>query len=360
MTIFFEIVGQVSFPSMTDSNNILLLIDVQEDFHDKPGSHLPVVNSMEDAQRIIKMIETDIKNFEKTGSAFFKEIHMSMDSHLTIHIGHAGFWKRVDGIPVTPGVVFALNADDKIVNAYDFDGALSNTIIYEADEPCLQKWAVEYIRIMTTQKNIHPLIWNQHCIRNQPGWLIEESIMSAIMQWNQVTGGELFFHEKGENILTEMYSIMSATVPYEELIQKFDKKTQDEILDYTCIPGVEAPFPEIRPYQKFIETACNMATRFNEPLFRHLCGNAGNQKCLYIAGQAKSHCVNASARDIVNRIEEISGMTPSKVVIIEDLMSNVVLPGNEYLTTKFKEDGDAFIRDMRLKRVQIILSENVV
>jgi len=340
---------------MSAVKNILLLIDCQEDFMDKPDSGLPVMGSMLDIVRLIKMIYRDIDRYERIGSAFFDEIHLTMDSHLSIHIGHAGFWRRVDGQLVEPGVVFTLNEKDEIVNAFDFKGVNAGSIVYIAHEPCLQVWAIEYIREMVNVKKIYPLIWNTHCIRNQLGWMIETNLVNAISEWKKVTGRDIFIHEKGENILTEMYSIMSATVPYEELMLKFDKETQDAILDYTCIPNLMASFPEIRAYDPTIGNSRNMSTRFNEPLFDKLCGNSENQHRLFIAGQAKSHCVNASTRDIVECIEK-KGMNPDRVCIIENLMSNVVLPDNPDLSAKFKEDGTRFIREMNEKGVNIMNS----
>lgn len=340
---------------MSVVKNILLAIDCQEDFMDKPNSGLPVSGSMLNTGDLIKMIYRDIDRYERIGAAFFDEIHLTMDSHLSIHIGHVGFWRRLDGIAVEPGVIFTLNEKDEIVNAFEFSEQDAGTIVYTAHEPCLQVWAIEYIRQMVHAKKIYPLIWNTHCIRNQHGWMIEYNLTNAILEWKKVTGRDIFIHEKGENILTEMYSIMRATVPYEELIQHFDKETQDAILEYTCIPGLIAPFPEIRPYDQTVGNARNMSTRFNEPLFDKLCGNPENQHRLFIAGQAKSHCVNASTRDIVECIEK-KGMRPDNVCIIENLMSNVVLPDNPDLTAKFKENGIRFIWDMNEKGVNIMNS----
>jgi len=343
---------------MSVVKNILLLIDCQEDFMDKLNSKLPVMGSMLDTVRLIKMIYQDIERYENTGSTFFDEIHLTMDSHLSIHIGHAGFWHRLDGIAVEPGVVFTLNEKDEIVNAFEFGGQEAGTIVYMAHEPCLQVWAIEYIRQMVDVKKIYPLIWNTHCIRNQIGWMIEYNLTNAVTEWKRVTGHDIFLHEKGENILTEMYSIMRATVPYEELIRKFDKDTQNAILEYTCIPGLEAPFPEICPYGSINNNSRNMTTRFNSPLFEHLCGSQENQHRLYIAGQAKSHCVNASTRDIVERIEEL-GMQTERICIVEDLMSNVVLPDNPGLNSKFQYDGDRFMKDMKSKGVNVINSSTI-
>ncbi len=118
----------------------------------------------------------------------------------------------------------------------------------------------------------------------------------------------------------------------------------------TNLSSTKASFPEIRPYQ-YGENR-NFSTRFNEPLFRHLCGTPTKQKRLHIVGQAKSHCVNYSTRDIVDHIEEL-GMRTDLVVILENMMSNVVLPDEPELNKIFQEAGDNFIRDMRSKGVQI-------
>ncbi len=350
---------------MTDSSdlyeNVLLAIDCQEDFYDKketfarlsstPSSGLPVQGSNEDGQRIIEMLFQDIETFKKTQKAYYSQINFTLDTHLSTHIGHTDAWIRLDGEAVEPGVVFKIDTYvDEVVNANQIGDKEPGTIIYRAAEPCLQSWHVEYVKQMINEKKISPLIWNTHCIRDTFGWCIEEKLWRTAVKWSLTTNGKIFLHQKGENPLCEMYSVMKATIPYEEMIKKFDIATQKEIIGVTNLSSTKASFPEIRPYQ-YGENR-NFSTRFNEPLFRHLCGTPTKQKRLHIVGQAKSHCVNYSTRDIVDHIEEL-GMRTDLVVILENMMSNVVLPDEPELNKIFQEAGDNFIRDMRSKGVQI-------
>jgi nicotinamidase-related amidase len=362
---------------MSIQKNILLLIDVQEDFHDKattfarclenPSSGLPVVGSMNDTDRIITMLERDISCFEKHGYAYFDQIDLTMDSHLNIHIGHCDFWKCIDDVPVQSGVVFMLNERDEIVNSNKVGESLPGTVVYEARQPFLQKWAVEYIRNMISIEKIHPLIWNTHCIRNSEGWQIEESLAKTIRKWSMTTHNPVYIHEKGENILCEMYSVMKAVIPFEDMIGNFDENTRKHIFEITDIPCEMPPFPEIKPVSydplNSSTNSRNYSTRFNEPLFDHLCGTAAAPNRVYIGGQAKSHCVNRSVRDIVERIELTEGLRIDRIVILEDIMSNVVLPdtvkGSRELNEIFRSDGDRFIRDMISKGVRVIRSVNV-
>ena len=376
LKLFLKTISIHTIDTMSIQKNILLLIDPQEDFMDKaetfmrcaakPSSGLPVINSMNDINRIIAMITRDVECFKKHGYCYFDEIHLTMDSHLSIHIGHYGFWKRVDGISVEPGVVFMLNEKNEIVNANEIGDALPGTVVYEAHEPFLQSWAVKYIQRMITVEKIHPLIWNTHCIRHSDGWQIEESLFDIIRIWATTTKKSVFIHEKGENILCEMYSVMRAVIPFEEMIQEFDETARAQIIDYTCLPSEIPPLPAIIPISFDHDnksSIVNYSTRCNKVLFEHLCGTVKAPNRVFVGGQAKSHCVNRSVRDIVECIEATPGLRTDRIVILEDVMSNVVLPdtlkGSEGLNYQFKTDGDTFIRNMVSKGVRVIRTIDV-
>ena len=349
--------------------NVLLIINAQEDFHDKektfkrlasnPSSGLPIIGSCENTNNIIKMLLNDIKTFEETKKTYFKEIDFILDSHSINHISHSAAWSRLDGESVEAGVVFKLNDDEtEIVNATPVKNMKPGTIIYKAAEPCLQKWYLEYVKKMVNEQKIHPLIWNTQCVRNSHGWQIEENLWETALNWSNKTGSTIFLHEKGENPLCEMYSAMKALIPYEEMIETFPIETQNEILDYICLSRTKPPFQNIHNYEK--GTNRNMTTKFNEPLFQHLCGATPEQQNrLYICGQTKSHCVNWSTRDIVDEIEHLE-MRTDLVVILENMMSNLMLPdsvpNSSTLNKKIKTDGETFINDMKKKGVQVINS----
>jgi nicotinamidase-related amidase len=92
--------------------------------------------------------------------------------------------------------------------------------------------------------------------------------MEALLEWSRSTGRSVEYVHKGRELLTEMYSAVRADVPVTE------------------------------------------STAFNEGLVRSLLfGDAdddGTRKSrrLIVAGQAMSHCVNYTVRDIVKYAEE--------------------------------------------------------
>ena len=69
------------------TNNTLLLVDVQNDFH--PGGSLAIPTADEDAQRIADFIQKHTKNLTR--------IVETLDTHHELHIAHSGFWVDQNG-----------------------------------------------------------------------------------------------------------------------------------------------------------------------------------------------------------------------------------------------------------------------
>ncbi len=345
---------------------VLLIIDPQNDFTDSdvtfkklsldPKEGLPVVGATNDFNNIIAMLKGKMGNM-------IDEIHISLDSHTKTHIGHVGFWKRLDGIDVKPGVVFEVvteeNGTKKIVNKYN-----EPKIEYQAKKPELQEWAIKYIEEMNKNGKPDPLIWNEHCIKGSDGWMVYQPLWNAIIEWrNNGKGGQtLYVHEKGENDLCEMYSIMKAEVTYEELLGEFVtdaekiKSTQDG-LDNPTVPD----FIPVSENTLSINVNPNLATTFNEKLYKSLCGESENQNILLICGEAKSHCVKSSATDIVEQMKT-TNHKPNHVYILEDAMSSVNLgndPAVESLNKLFQGFSEEFIKNMSREGANITTCSNV-
>ena len=397
---------------------VLLIIDPQNDFTDIPetfeklGSKegLPVVGAKGDFTNIINMLKGPMGNL-------IDEIHISLDSHNVTHIGHVGFWKRSDNEPVEPGVVFKVeiveNADGtkkkKIVNKHKYEAAVKtieeyrdqndllqeeanklkyedagktiNNEEYQAQKPELQEWAIKYIEKMAENKKPDPLIWNKHCIKGSPGWMVYQPLWNAIITWRDTRKNgnnprKLYVHEKGGNDLCEMYSIMQAEVTYEELLATFVRKEKAEIIStfdpeaqnklistqgdvvnpiVPCFDPVLGPKLEVNPRP-------NLATKFNQPLYDALCGTPDKQNILLICGEAKSHCVKSSATDIVEKMET-TGHKRNHVYILDDAMSSVQLPNNPVDNTEtnalFEGFSEEFITNMGNKQANITTTKKV-
>ena len=67
----------------------LLVIDPQKDFMDDSDSALPVSGANEDMNRLADMID-------RIGDKI-ADIHVTLDSHQVIDVGHSGFWRNQTG-----------------------------------------------------------------------------------------------------------------------------------------------------------------------------------------------------------------------------------------------------------------------
>ncbi len=122
------------------------------------------------------------------------------------------------------------------------------------------------------------------------------SILAAINEWAESRMSEVTLVWKGTNCLTEMYSALRAEVP-------------DESDDRTLL---------------------------NEGLLRAL----RESRSVIVCGQALSHCVNFTVRDLVEHVRSVT--------ILVDATSAV--PG-------FEETGRAFLEDMKGKGVRVETTE---
>ena len=117
--------------------------------------------------------------------------------------------------------------------------------------------------------------------------------MEALTEWEKKNEKAVYYVMKGTNSLTEHYSAFRA-----EVIIKKDPKTS-----------------------------------FNMTLFNELMSHDK----VFVAGQAKSHCVNFTVRDLVNKMEKERVKQQPVIYLMEGGMSSV--PG-------FEEQGDKFWKEL--------------
>jgi nicotinamidase/pyrazinamidase len=279
----------------TKGGTTLLIVDAQNDFH--PGGSLAVPNSDKDAERIASLIRSSISD-DKSKSKIDR-IVATLDSHHVLHIAHPKFWSCKDGKHPTPFTL--ISSDDikagkwvprkdlklpvgkKLVDAsvmkmteeslYDKSGNLN-----------LLAYCIEYTKRLEQSGKFVLCIWPEHCLIGSPGHCIHDNIRQAMYEWSDATGNSIEFVMKGQNLLTEMYSALRAEV-------------------------------EICP-----ETSLN----------KELLASLKLSDQILICGQALSHCVNHTARDLIDNMpgEE------HKVIILSDCASSV---------PTFEKDGEKFI-----------------
>eukprot|EP00286_Rhodomonas_abbreviata_P001200 CAMPEP_0181288032 /NCGR_PEP_ID=MMETSP1101-20121128/111_1 /TAXON_ID=46948 /ORGANISM="Rhodomonas abbreviata, Strain Caron Lab Isolate" /LENGTH=272 /DNA_ID=CAMNT_0023392117 /DNA_START=150 /DNA_END=968 /DNA_ORIENTATION=+ len=260
----------------------LLLIDIQNDFHD--GGSLAVPGANADCARISEMIE---KNLDKIGDVF-----VTLDSHHKEHIAHAGCWNsKADGSGEQPPP-FTLISNADIANGkwFPVDFALSK-------EYCLQ-----YTAALEKKGRFKLTIWPDHCIMGTPGNNVVPRLQVALDKWVAAnpTSNKIQYVLKGKNNMTEMYSAIEAEVPHPS--------------DPTTFKNV--PFVD----------ALTKASK------------------VIIGGQALSHCVNYTTRDL---LRYWAPRDPSDLILLLDGSSPV---------SGCETDAKKFIDDMRAANVTMTLT----
>lgn len=341
---------------------ILLIIDPQVDFI--TGS-LTVPNAVNDITKIIALINAHGDKID--------EIHVTLDSHSRAHIAHAGFWEpKGKAVPLSAFQLLTLEGD-RIIQL----GQNENE--YVPKDKGLSEYAKAYVGGLTEKNTEDPnkpllCIWPDHCIVTEdtsiappsesppsestptPGWKIPDDLWNTLNGWRETHQDGLYFHEKGTNNYSEMYSVFEAELPYETII-KANSDIMNEGLKYKA----EETHPDIKAYKEseFIRPSdrkFNLRTDFNKKLFRAIVNDksAGASEsspdtavCInkvLVCGEAKSHCVRTSVTDFV---KHLTG-GHENITLLEDAMSNVE-GDSDFLRGLFKGMGDGFVEDMVAK-----------
>ncbi len=168
----------------------LLIIDPQNDFCDPKGS-LYVQGAKEDATRLGVLIDKYKREWY--------DIHMTMDSHHTVDVGHPWMWRDGKGnmpAPFTP------------IPAVDIENG-----VWVPFNPSYTKRMIEYARQLEVNDRYMLMVWPEHCVIGSWGYGIVAPIMEAVQKWEREEGAVADKVTKGSNIWTEHYSAVQADVP---------------------------------------------------------------------------------------------------------------------------------------------------
>ena len=213
-------------------------------------------------------------------------IHITMDMHPYYHIAHPLFWKDTNG-----------------------DEPVENTLITHADfvsgkyrpaDESLNRRVEEYLINLETRGRYVLTIWPPHCLLATVGACVEENLLSAARQWEQHKPGRIIdFVTKASNPMTEHYSAIQAEVP----------------------------------------DPSDPATRINFNLIDKL-----KNKDIFIAGEALSHCISHTIRDLGIYIPA------SRITLLTDCTSNV---------EGFDDIGNHFLVEYKNKGMKTAISTEV-
>lgn len=264
-----------------DKKVVLLTIDGQVDFCDPTGK-LYVKGADKDMTRLAKMVRRIRGDLD--------DIIATMDSHRTLHIAHPIWW--VDSNRNHP-------APFTLISEADVTGPNPK---WQATNPGYRERSIEYIKTLAANNRYILCIWPPHCLIGSNGYTIYPELFDAFCDWeNQFAA--VNYVTKGSNIFTEHYSALLA-----------------DVID-----------PE------------DIGTGLNTDLLNVL--QDPKVALIGISGEAGSHCIANTIRDIANNFGEEN---IKKFRLLEDTISPV--PGFEKLQ-------DDFITEMVGRGMEITTSD---
>ena len=284
-------------PVFVDKTRIcLLLIDVQNTFC-IPDFELFVggksgTAAVDDNKRLCEFI------YRNLGA--ITTIVPTMDTHTAMQIFHPIFWINSAGEHPTPAAT-SITSKDIEKGIWKVNPAVANSIT--SNYELLEKHAYHYVKQLS-QDDKYPLtIWPYHSMLGGIGHALVSSVEEAIFFHCIARNTQTQFEIKGENPLTENYSILRP-----EILKGFD----------------DNPIAQKN-------------TRLIQQLFQY--------DAVIIGGQAKSHCVAWTIDDLLTEIQQVDASLAEKVYLLEDCTSPVVVNGvvdyTEMADAAFKKFAEA-------------------
>lgn len=226
------------------------------------------------------------KMINRVGSRL-EDIHVTLDTHHRIQVFHPLFWRNSVGEHPSP---FTLIQEDDIRQGKWL--------------PVFPTWTermLSYTHTLAENGRYVLCVWPEHCLIGTWGHNIVEPIAKALAEWESSELALVDFVTKGSNLWTEHYSAVSADVP----------------------------------------DPSDSTTQLNTRLIQLL----QEADVIGITGQALSHCVANTVRDIANNFGDEN---IRKLMLIEDTTSNV---------TGFEKLGQDFVSEMTTRGMQVTTSE---
>lgn len=212
-------------------------------------------------------------------------IYLTSDDHHVMDISHPGFWKDADGNhpqPMTP-----------ISYAEIKEGRWQ--AVFNKDE------AAAYVKALEESGEFGHVIWPEHCIMGTKGAAIVDELMDVIRKW-AITGKYFHMIRKGSNPMTEHFGVFRANIP---------------------IPG--------KPETQKNKDLLNELSNFSE---------------IFIAGEAKSHCVANTIKQLFDYPYLLR-----KLTVLEDCMSDI---------KGFEKESAPIYEEAKNLGVRIMRSEEMV
>jgi len=220
-------------------------------------------------------------------------IHVTLDSHRVIDVAHPAFWQDSDGRPPAP---FTMITHDDVASGR-----------WSPRNPAWRSRMLDYTAELARAGKFVLMIWPEHCLIGSWGHNVVDNLRVAMASWERDYCATVDYVAKGTNIFTEHYGALLAEVP-----DPADPSTQ---------------------------------------LNRDVIAVLQQADVIAIAGEASSHCVAATVRQIVDHIGD---RHLPKIHLLTDCMSPVPpSPGSP----DFPAIAEQFVGDMAARGLMLTTSD---
>jgi len=200
-----------------------------------------------------------IAGLVQAASSAIDDIIVTLDTHQVLDISHPGFWTSPEGRNPDPFTAITFS---------DVKNGRWKPLWEE-------EWVLLYLERLESQGQFTHFIWPEHCVLGTAGHALEPVLATALRDRARSTGRNHLTVIKGLNPFTEHFGIFEAQVP-----MGGDPDTQ---------------------------------------LNRQLLAQLGEYDKILICGEARSHCVATSVRQILKYAPELI----PRITLLTDCMSDV-------------------------------------
>ena len=263
--------------AITDKYKIgLLLVDVQNTFC-LPDYELFVrgrsgTGAVDDNQRLCEFIYHNLHRIT--------DIIVTMDTHQAMQIFHAIF--LVDQAGNHPSAYTLISYDDIENGKWLVNPALLNNL--KMNEEQAREHLLHYTKTLKNRGKYNLTIWPYHAMLGSIGHALVPSLEEAIFFHTAARYSQPDIIVKGDHPLTEHYSVIGPEILTRANGRKIARKSSSLLLKLQKLDA------------------------------------------LFIAGQAKSHCVSWTIQDLYYQIKKRDPKLVRKIYLLDDCTSSVVIP----------------------------------
>jgi nicotinamidase-related amidase len=239
------------------------------------------------------------------------QIAATMDTHTAMQIFHPVFWINDAGEHPSPNTTISI--DDVERGVWKVNPAMTDNLAKD-DYSELQQYALHYVKQLSEHGKYLLTIWSYHSMLGGIGHALVSAVEEAAFFHNIARNSQTHFEIKGDNPLTENYSVLQPEVLEDSKGNPISQKN----------------------------------TRFLQKLL--------DFDAIIIAGQAKSHCVAWTIEDLLTDIKARDPNLAKKVYLLEDCTSSVVVPN----IVDFTEQADVAFERFAKAGMHIVKSTEAI